>query len=86
MNRKQFLQKIVILAGVGIITPQLLKKESSSKGLCFNGVDDKLNMSNFDCFYDFTNAQHAIFDIKGKIIGWKDISGNENHLKGLTTD
>lgn len=75
MNRRNFLQAITVAAGAMIAAPlMLLKKEE--KGLVFDGVDQKLDPSKFDVYYDFTKPEYGIYNHKGQIVGWRDISGN----------
>ncbi len=75
MNRKSFLQAITAAAGAMIITPlMLLKKEE--KELIIDGIDQKLDLSKFDVYYDFTKPEYGIYNHKRQIVGWKDISGN----------
>jgi len=84
MNRKEFLKALTIVTGVTITIPTLLL-EKEKNVLVFDGVDSLLDLSKFYVYYDFTKPEYGIYDHKGLIIGWKDISGHSRDARILTS-
>ena len=58
---------------------QALSKDSShfyhlSRGTGYEAI---IKDGNYEVWYDFTDPKYAIKNWRGKIIGWKDLSGNK---------